>query len=138
MLNGIRGLMDIRHIQEAFALLTIPRKEWHIRIERFAIASVRAFSFLHQIRPSPSTSTPTFTEQPPPLAPLLPPPVLASPPHTSWRRLEPSASLPGSSPCSFAPSFASRGRGGPTSENAQPPLSLARVNYRHIMQPPHL
>jgi hypothetical protein len=44
--------MDILNIQEAFAFLTIPRKEWHIEIERLAIASVQleAFSFLHQIR----------------------------------------------------------------------------------------
>ena len=47
---GIRGFLNLRHIQEAFAFLQIPRKEWNIGIELFAIASVKAFSFLHCIR----------------------------------------------------------------------------------------
>ncbi len=54
---SIRGLMDTRHIQEAFAFLTIPRKVWYIGIERFVIASVKAFSFLHQIRYSSCPSS---------------------------------------------------------------------------------
>jgi hypothetical protein len=55
---GIRGLMDIRHIREAFRFLSILRKEWYIGIERFAIASVQAFTFLHPIRFSSSPLVP--------------------------------------------------------------------------------
>jgi hypothetical protein len=47
---GVRGLVDVRHIHETFTFLKIPRKEWLHGLERFALASVKAFSFLHRIR----------------------------------------------------------------------------------------
>jgi hypothetical protein len=47
---GVRGLVSVRHIHEILTFLKIPRKEWLNGLESFALASVKAFSFLHRIR----------------------------------------------------------------------------------------
>jgi ribonuclease HI len=47
---GVRGLVNVRHIHETFTFLKIPRKEWLNGLECFALASVKALSFLHRIR----------------------------------------------------------------------------------------
>ena len=49
---GIRGLMDVKHIQAAFAFLNIPSREWRtgVTVENAVLASVKAFSFLHRIQ----------------------------------------------------------------------------------------
>jgi hypothetical protein len=47
---GVRGLVNVHHIHEVFAFLKIPRREWRHGLECFALASVKAFSFLPSIR----------------------------------------------------------------------------------------
>jgi hypothetical protein len=42
--------VSVRHIHEFFTFLKIPRREWLNGLECFALASVKAFSFLHRIR----------------------------------------------------------------------------------------
>jgi hypothetical protein len=47
---GVRCLVNVRQIHEVFTFLKIPRREWLNGLECFALASVKAFSFLHRIR----------------------------------------------------------------------------------------
>ena len=42
--------MDVHRIHAVFAFLKIPQREWRNGVECFALASVKAFSFLHRIR----------------------------------------------------------------------------------------
>ncbi len=47
---GIRGMIVSSHVQSVLKFLDIQRKHWQIAIEQTALASVRAFHFLHKVR----------------------------------------------------------------------------------------
>ncbi len=47
---GIQGMIDSSHVQFVLKFLKIQRKHWQIAIEQTALASVRAFYFLHKVR----------------------------------------------------------------------------------------
>ena len=47
---GIRGMIDSSHVQSVLKFLDIQQKHWQIAIEQTALASVRAFHFLHKVR----------------------------------------------------------------------------------------
>jgi hypothetical protein len=44
------GMIDSSHVQSHLKFLDIQRKHWQILIEQTALASVRAFHFLHMVR----------------------------------------------------------------------------------------
>ena len=50
LIVGIRGMIDFSHVQSLLKFLDIQRKHWQIAIEQTALASVRAFHFLHKVR----------------------------------------------------------------------------------------
>ena len=43
-------MIDSSHVQSVLKFLDIQRKHWQIAIEQTALASVRAFHFLHKVR----------------------------------------------------------------------------------------
>jgi hypothetical protein len=47
---GIRGFVDTKHLQAAFAFLDIPKPKWKDMIEASVLASVRALAYMHKIR----------------------------------------------------------------------------------------
>ena len=47
---GIRGMIDSSHVESLLKFLGIQQRHWRVAIERTAIASVRAFHFLHKVR----------------------------------------------------------------------------------------
>ena len=47
---GIWGMIDPSHVQSILKFLDIQRKHWQLAIEQTALASVRAFHFLHKVR----------------------------------------------------------------------------------------
>jgi hypothetical protein len=47
---GIRGMIDTSHVESLLKFLDIQRKYWRVTAERVALASVRAFHFLHRVR----------------------------------------------------------------------------------------
>ena len=47
---GIRGLIDPSHVHALLKFLEIPTQHWRTAVERTVLASVRAFSFLHNVR----------------------------------------------------------------------------------------
>jgi hypothetical protein len=49
LIVGIRGMIDPSHVQSLLKFLDIQRKHWQIVIEQTALASVRAFHFLHKV-----------------------------------------------------------------------------------------
>jgi hypothetical protein len=50
LIVGIRGMIDSSHVQSLLKFLDIQRKHWQTAIEQTALASVRAFHFLHKLR----------------------------------------------------------------------------------------
>ncbi len=50
LIVGIRGMIDSSHVESLLKFLDIPRKHWHVAIEKIALASVQAFHFLHRVR----------------------------------------------------------------------------------------
>ena len=46
---GIRGLIDLVHLESALKFLDVDRKSWKLAVERTVLASVRAFHFLHKV-----------------------------------------------------------------------------------------
>jgi hypothetical protein len=50
LIVGIRGMIDSFHVESLLKFLDIPRKYWHVAIEKIALASVQAFLFLHKVR----------------------------------------------------------------------------------------
>ncbi len=47
---GIRGMIHYSHVQSLLKSLDIQRKHWEVVIDQTALASVRAFHFLHKVR----------------------------------------------------------------------------------------
>ncbi len=50
LIVGIQGMIDSSHVESLLKFLDIPRKHWHVAIEKIALASVQAFHFLHKVR----------------------------------------------------------------------------------------
>jgi hypothetical protein len=50
LIVGIQGVIDSSHVESLLKFLDIPRKLWHVAIEKMALASVKAFHFLHKVR----------------------------------------------------------------------------------------
>ena len=46
---GIWGMIDSSHVESLLKFLDIPRKHWHVAIEKIALASVQKFHFLHKV-----------------------------------------------------------------------------------------
>ncbi len=47
---GIRGMIDPSHVESLLKYLSIQRKHWWVAVDQIALASVRAFHFLHKLR----------------------------------------------------------------------------------------
>ncbi len=47
---GIRGMIDSSHVDSLLKFISIERKHWRVAVEQTALASVRAFHFLHKVR----------------------------------------------------------------------------------------
>jgi hypothetical protein len=43
-------MIDSSHVESLLKFLDIPRKHWHVAIEKIELASVQAFHFLHRVR----------------------------------------------------------------------------------------
>jgi hypothetical protein len=42
-------MIEYSHVESLLKFLDIPRKHWHVAIEKIALVSVQAFNFLHRV-----------------------------------------------------------------------------------------